>query len=116
MFLPAAAENWNERGDDQRKSDEGEQNVRKKECKINRPNDTRRCEMGRFLTDVKMVNELRSEENGRGTNRGDHAGNVLPPEAAPDEPPAQGNENGAGGIERRIDRRQIRNCHGEPRA
>ena len=40
MFLPAAAEGWNERGDDQRKSDEGEQNVRDKECKINRPNDT----------------------------------------------------------------------------
>jgi hypothetical protein len=101
MFVPAALEDRNEGENDQRKCDEGEQNVRRQHWKINRSQPAAKA--GRFFADMDVISDVANEKKGGGNDRRDHADDVALPEIPPDEIPAGRDENGADKIERGVD-------------
>ena len=101
MFVPAALEHRNEGENDERKSDEGEQNVRRQHWKINRSQPAAKA--GRFFADMDVISDVANEKKAGGNDRRDHAGDVALPKISPNEIPAGRDENGADKIERGID-------------
>jgi hypothetical protein len=101
MFVPATLEDRNEGENDERKSDEGEQNVRRQHRKINRCQPPAKA--GRFFADVDVISDVADKEKGGGNDRRDHADDVALPKIPPDEIPAGRDENGADKIERGVD-------------
>ena len=101
MFVPAALEDRHKGENDQWKSDEGEQNVRRQHWKINRSQPAAKA--GRFFADMDVISDVANEKKAGGNDRRDHAGDVALPKISPNEIPAGRDENGADKIERGID-------------
>jgi len=101
MFVPAALKDRHKGENDERKSDEGEQNVCRQHWKINRGQPPAKA--GRFFADVDVISDVADKEKGGGNDRGDHADDVALPKIPPDEIPAGRYENGANKIERGVD-------------
>ena len=109
MSIPPALKNRNERDDDERQRHEREQNVRDQNRKIN-PRDQAMIAGGLFAG-MRVIDNVTDKKTGRCNQGDDHARHVTLPDVAPDPKPARRNEDGADGVERRIDRWEIRNCH-----
>ena len=62
---------------------------------------------GRFLANVRMINDVTNQKTDRRGEGYDHAYHVTAPSAAPDEIPPTGNKNGAHEIKRGIEGRQV---------
>ena len=105
MFVPATLKYRHEGKNDERKGNEGEQNVAGQYREVNRRQPP--AVPGRFFTDLDMISDVANEKQGRGNDRRDHAGDVALPKIPADEVPARGNENRADGIQRGIDRGKI---------
>ena len=101
MFVPATLEDRHQGENDERKSDEGEQNMAGQHWKI----DCRQpaAKTGGFFADVDVISDVASEKKGGRNDRRDHADDVALPKIPPDKIPAGRNENGADKIERGID-------------
>src|SRR6266513_1399580 len=111
MAIPTAAKHWNKSQDHQGQGHKCEEDVRNQHREINWTYDPLRCERGRFLTHMRMVNDVTGQKK-CGRNYGsDHTGHVTPPRTVPDQIPTHRDEDGADKIERRVDRRQIGNTH-----
>ena len=97
MFVPATLKYWHKGKNDERKGNEGEQNVAGQYREVNRRQPS--AVPGRFFTDLGMIGEVADEKQGRGNDRCDHAGDVTLPKIPADEVPAGSNENRADGIQ-----------------
>src|SRR5690349_9199706 len=60
-----------------------------------------------------MINYVADEKSGRRDEGNDHARDMALPDVAPDPEPTYRNENGADGIEGRIDCGQVLDCHSD---
>src|SRR5438094_4159495 len=111
MAIPAAAKHRNKSQNHQGQGEECEENVRNQHREINWTYDSLCCEGCRFLTHMRMVNDVTRQKKRRRNHRSDHAGHVTAPCTVPDQIPTHRDEDGADKIERRVDRRQIGNTH-----
>src|SRR6266446_1871265 len=109
MAIPSAPEHWHQRNDHQRQRDKREQHVGDEKREIN-PRDQSGI-AGRFFAHVHVIDDVTDKKTGGCSEGDDHARHMTPPEVAPNPEPARRNENGADGVERRIDRWEIRYCH-----
>ena len=105
MFIPAALKYRDQGKNNERKGNEGEQNMASQHREVNSRQPP--VEAGRFFTNLGMIGHVTSEKQGRRDNRRDHAGNVALPKVPPNKVPARGNENRADGIQRGIDGGEI---------
>jgi len=87
MFVPATLKYRHEGKNDERKGNEGEQNVAGQYREVNRRQPP--AVPGRFFTDLGMISEVANEKQGRGNYRRDHAGDVALPKIPADEVPAR---------------------------
>jgi len=62
----------------------------------------------RFLADPRVISYVSNQKTKRRNQSRDHAHHVTAPRAAPDEVPADGNENRADQIKRGIQGRKVR--------
>jgi len=105
MFVPAALKYRHEGEKDERKGDEGEQNVAGQEREINSREPAAKAR--RLFTGRDVIGDVADEKQGRGDDSCDHAGDVALPKISPDEIPAGGDKDRTDQIKRGIDRRQI---------
>ena len=105
MFIPAALKYRYKGKNNERKGNEGEQNVASQYREVNGRQPP--AVAGRFFTNLGMIGEITSEKQGRGNDRRDHAGDVALPKIPANKVPACGNENRADGIQRGVDGGEI---------
>jgi hypothetical protein len=101
MLVPAALKDGNQGENDERKGDEGEQNVGRQHWKINRCQPTAKARG--FFPDVDVIGDIATKKKSGGKDRRDHANDVTLPKISADKIPAGRNENGTHNIERGID-------------
>ena len=87
MFVPATLKYGDKCEDDERKGNEGEQDVTGQHREVNRRQPA--AVAGRFFTDLGMIGDVANEKQGRGNERRDHANDVALPEIPPNEVPAR---------------------------
>ena len=105
MFIPASLKYRYKGKNDERKGNEGEQNVASQYREVNGRQPP--AVAGRFFTNLGMIGEVTSEKQSRGNDRRDHAGDVALPKIPANKVPACGNENRADGIQRGVDGGEI---------
>src|SRR5690606_32101613 len=101
-------------GDDghqhQRHNDEGQQNVRDEDEKVDGANQALGFKPGNG-TGVEVVGQVGGKKDDRGDQRAAHHADVPRLLIPADEPPAEQQKEGADGVESRVDRGQIADAH-----
>jgi len=87
MFVPATLKYRHKGKNDERKGNEGEQNVASQYREVNGRQPP--AVAGRFFTNLGMIGEVASEKQGRGNDCRDHAGDVTLPKIPTDKVPAR---------------------------
>ena len=87
MFIPAALKHRHKSENDERKGNEGEQNVAGQYREVNRRQPP--VVAGRFFTNPGMIGEVASEKESRGNDCRDHAGDVALPKIPADKVPSR---------------------------
>jgi hypothetical protein len=87
MFIPATLKHRHKGKNDERKGNEGEQNVAGQHREVNGRHPP--VVSGRFFTNLDMIGEVASEKQSRGNDCCDHAGDVALPKIPADKVPAR---------------------------